>query len=155
MPASSGSRMRSADLTAAAVLVVFGLVVAFVVVPAQTSIGFGGTGGLSSAFMPTLAALTVSGLGALLALSLLRRRTDGPKAEEDADGRRVLLTAATTVACVLVFEFVGALVAIALLAAATAAILGERRPVPLVLLTGGTTAFFHVFVERLLGMPLP
>jgi len=147
-----------ADLAAAAVLVVFGLVVAFVVVPAQTSVGFAGTGGLSSAFMPTLAALGVSGLAVALLVATLRSPPPQPARHDGAaPGGRLRIAAIAALVCASAFAMsrFGVVAALPLLAAGAGVVLGERRPLPLLLLAVGTPLFFHVAVERLLGIPLP
>jgi hypothetical protein len=147
--------VRAAQRITGAILLLFGLAAAFWIVPAQTEPGFGGAGALPPSFMPTAGALTLAIFGALIALTGGGDPRQAPSPFADPAWRRGAIGLALLLLCGLIFAHVSALLALAMLAVLAMVLLGERRPIMLLAMAGGVAAFFHLFVERLLGNTLP
>jgi hypothetical protein len=148
--------MRSATLIANALLVAFGLIAIFIIIPAQTSRGFGPASAVSPAAMPTLAAAVIVLLAAAN-FAHAYAKSDRQRGSPFADGawRRAAAAILILVAAVLLMAFVRTWLALTLLTVATAWLLNERRWIVLVALPLAANAFFYAAIERLLGTPLP
>lgn len=83
--------------------------------------------------------------------------TDAAVVREDASGYRwrFLAVLAVTVAYTVAMEFTGYLVATAVFALIVNVILGERRPLRILLTTGAAVLMVALVFDRLLHIPLP
>lgn len=138
-PARPSLRSRGSLLLEAAVVGALALLLVFVIIPAETSEG--GIG-LSPAFLPTLCA-AAAGLFAV-ADALLRALRAEPSARYPEGWTAFFRIGAVAVAGVVVLAYLGAGACALVTVPAGMAVLGERRPLPLLaagLVCGGIFRF--------------
>lgn len=150
--------MRRADIISAALLVAFGLLVIFVVIPIWVPGHQEGNYGLRAQDTPYLT-MTVA---TALALFLLVRRLffDAGKEDEDNPIRKeswgfLAVTAAILVATLFLMEFVGVLAGGPFIVAVLMFMMGERRPLAIGLTAVAAPLAVWAFFWKLLEFPLP
>jgi hypothetical protein len=148
--------MRRADIISAALLLAFGLLVIFVVIPIWVPGHQGGNYGLRAQDAPYLTMIVVTGL----ALFFLIRRLFFDRSDEanpiskESWGFLALITV-ILVATLLLLEFVGVLAGGPFIVAVMMFLMGERRPLAI----GATAVLAPIavwaFFWKLLEFPLP
>lgn len=147
--------MRKADIVAACVLIVFGLLMLFVIIPAQTE------SGEEYGVPPATVPMAATGLVTLMALLLLikRLRQRDPDPEPNPIGNRqwlhIGLFTAVLLAGLALIKFLhfipGGIVFIAGLMLVT----GQRKPVTIALVSGLTPCLVYCALWYGLRIPLP
>jgi putative tricarboxylic transport membrane protein len=156
--------MRKADLVSAAVVTVFGLLLLLVIIPTWVERHEEGGYGLGARVMPNTMAIIVTALGVLLFASRLvegRIRRNAVSVEESvppmsrSNGTFFVMTSLLLIALTALFKWVGFLAAGPLTIAAFMLVMGERRPIPIVLTSVAAAGVIWLFFWRLLDVPLP
>lgn len=148
--------MRRADIISAALLVAFGLLVIFVVIPIWVPGHQSGNYGLRAQDTPYLTILVATGL----ALFFLVRRLFIDHSDEDApipaqSWGFLALTAVILVATLLLMEFVGLLAGGPFIVAVMMFLMGERRPLAIGVTAVVAPLAVWAFFWQLLEFPLP
>jgi Na+/melibiose symporter-like transporter len=156
--------MRKADLVSAAVVTVFGLLLLLVIIPTWVERHEEGGYGLGARVMPNTMAIIVTALGVLLFVSRLVEghiRRNAVSVDESAPpmsrSNRIFfaMTSLLLIALTALFKWVGFLAAGPLTIAAFMLVMGERRPIPIVLTSVAAAGVIWLFFWRLLDVPLP
>ena len=142
--------MPKSDLISGIVLMLFGLVLLFYVIPTQTSEG--GDATISPALLPQICAVGIAGLAMLLtfrAVGNLRRRVAAGKTVPMSEWWSALAVTLGVTVSVALFVWVNPAVAAGLLMVGLMLFMGERRVgfligIPLVLLVGAWFLFYKV-----------
>jgi hypothetical protein len=148
--------MRRTEIISAIVLVAFGLVLIAVIIPKYVA-GGGQQVDLSPAFMPYVAAGIITTVMAILVVAKLTRRTpqdDEPTPMSPAAWLFIGLVAAIFAATYVVMSLFGFVLG-GLVVVGSFMALARTRPIPLVVITVGFTVVVWLFVEKLMGIPLP
>lgn len=145
--------MRTANLISGVALAMFGLLMIFVIVPVQ--IEEGPPGMVSPRLLPQIMLWMITGLACLLVVTNLHRpETDSPspisRSEVVALGKIALAFAVSLT----LFRLAGPLWAGIALVAGTLVLLGERRPLLIVLMTAGLLGAIWVLFYQILRTPI-
>lgn len=145
--------MRTANLISGVALAMFGLLMIFVIVPVQ--IEKGPPGMVSPRLLPQIMLWMITGLACLLVVTNLRRpETDSfspiSRSEVVALGKIALAFAVSLT----LFRLAGPLWAGIALVAGTLVLLGERRPLLIVLMTAGLLGAIWVLFYQILRTPI-
>ncbi|MGE4325233.1 MAG: tripartite tricarboxylate transporter TctB family protein [Pseudodonghicola sp.] len=148
--------MKRADLISGAILAAFGLLMLIVVIPAQ--IETAPDGFVSPRLVPNLAMILVTGLSLLLVVKNLRPSGDSAWAPATVFSRgemiALLKIGAVFAVSLAAFLFGSPLVAGIVLVAGTLLLLGERRPLILVLMPAALLLAIWALFYKLLGSPI-
>jgi len=114
------------------------------------------TVGVGPAFVPQLVLVTMIGLTLVVLVQglLAARRSSHPRQEKKSDGRP-LLGMLATVATILLMDYLGIFVGIALFVIAVMVIAGERRPFHLIAMAVGTPLVIYLLFTVLLEVQFP
>ena len=147
--------MRKADITAACVLIVFGLAMLFVIIPAQTESGE--EYGVPPSTMPLAATGLVTAMAVLLLIQRLRKPREGGepnpiRAKQWLHIGGFTLFLALGLALIKYLHFIpGGIVFIAALMLIT----GQRKPLTIALVSGLTPCLVYSALWYGLRIPLP
>ena len=145
----------SATTIASALLLILGGAALY----GAVSMGIGTPDVPDAGFFPLLAALALVTLSGLQLLAQIRNRSlpDTPPAEAGppASERMALLVIACLVAYVPALEWLGFIIATALLVGLILAIFGIRRPLPYAIAVPVLAGGGYLLFDRVLGLPLP
>jgi len=148
--------MKRADLVSGVVLAVFSIVMLIAVIPAQ--IEPAPDGYVSPRLVPNLAMIVIAGLSLLLVLKNLRTSVVEPRAREAVFSRpemiALLKIAVVFAVSVGLFGLGAPLAAGIALIAGTLFLLGERRPLILVLMPAGLLLMVWALFYKVLGTPI-
>lgn len=145
--------MRTANLISGVVLAMFGLLMIFVVIPVQ--IEEGPPGMVSPRLVPQIMLWAITGLALLLVATNLRATPgDGPAPISRAEILALLKIAAAFAVALALFFLAGPLWAGIALVAGTLLLLGERRPLVVVLMTAGMLGATWVLFYQILRTPI-
>ena len=145
--------MRTANLISGVVLAMFGLLMIFVVIPVQ--IEEGPPGMVSPRLVPQIMLWAITGLALLLVATNLRATSgDGPAPISRAEILALLKIAAAFAVALALFFLAGPLWAGIALVAGTLLLLGERRPLVVVLMTAGMLGATWVLFYQILRTPI-
>lgn len=145
--------MRTANLISGAALVVFGLLMTFVVIPAQ--IEEGPPGMVSPRLVPQIMLWAITGLALLLVATNLRPKAeDGPAPISTSEILALLKVAAAFAIALVLFFLAGPLWAGIALVAGTLLLLGERRPLVVVGMTVALLGATWVLFYQILRTPI-
>lgn len=148
--------MKRADLISGAFLAAFGLLMLIVVIPAQ--IDTAPDGFVSPRLVPNLAMIVVTGLSLLLVVKSLRQVDDSPwgRMKVFSRGEMIALLKIGAVFAVSLAAFLLGAPPVAgiVLVAGTLLLLGERRPLILVLMPAGLLLAIWALFYKLLGSPI-
>lgn len=148
--------MKRADLVSGVVLTVFSIVMLIAVIPAQ--IEPAPDGYVSPRLVPNLAMIVIAGLSLLLVLKNLRTSVVEPRAREAVFSRpemiALLKVAVVFGVSVGLFGLGAPLAAGIALIAGTLFLLGERRPLILVLMPAGLLLTVWLLFYKVLGTPI-
>ena len=146
--------MRYANVVAGIVLAVVGLLTIFVVIPWQ--IAPGPAGYMSPRLVPTMMMVLITGLAALLAVNNLRCGAENPEHGEPQPFTRTEMLAVARIGgvfavSVALYLWVSPLAAGAALVVGALLVLGERRPLVIVLMPTGLLLAIWVLFYKVLG----
>ena len=148
------SRRLSASIIASALLVILGSAALY----GAIDMGIGTPEVPDAGFFPLLASLALAGLGTAQLVGELRRPAEADEAPTESPStsqRMAMSVIASLIAYVPALEWLGFLIATALLVAVLLAIFGVRRllsyAIAVPVLAGGSYLLF----DRVLGLPLP
>ncbi len=149
--------MRRADIIAASLLVAFGLLVIFVVIPVWVPGHQQGDYGLRAQDAPYLTIIVATGLSAfLLVRRLFTDREEGERNPIPRESWAFIALCGTLLAATLVLlEFAGILAGGPFVVAVMMLMMGERRPIAIGLTAIGAPIAVWVFFWKLLQFPLP
>lgn len=155
--------MNRADLIAGAAFTVAGLLILFVVIPLAVPGHDEGDYGLRAQDFPFVTAGLMTLLSGLLVGIRLTVATPGaPTAPEQGgaplswrNGRFLMLVSILFVVTFLLLDTIGIAAGGPLIIATFMLVLGERRPVPIVLMSVGVPLLIWLFFWKLLRFPLP
>lgn len=149
--------MRRADIISAAVLVAFGLLVIFVVIPIWVPGHEEGNYGLRAQDAPYLTIIVATGLAlVLLVRRLFFDRGGGERVPIPRESWAFLaLVAVLLVATLFLLEYVGILAGGPFIVAAMMFVMGERRPLAIGLTAVLAPLAVWAFFWKLLMFPLP
>ncbi|MDH3240221.1 MAG: tripartite tricarboxylate transporter TctB family protein [Alphaproteobacteria bacterium] len=151
--------MRRADIISAALLVAFGLLVIFVVIPVWVPGHAEGNYGLLAQDAPYLTMIVVTGLALfLLVRRLFFERSD--ESDEDAPIPKqswgfLALISVVLIATLFLMEFVGVLAGGPFIVAVLIYLMGERRPLAIGVTSVVAPLAIWAFFWKLLEFPLP
>ena len=148
--------MRRADIISAALLLAFGLLVIFVVIPIWVPGHEGGNYGLLAQDAPYLTMIVATGL----ALIFLVRRLFIDHSDEAAPIPKeswgfLALVAVVLIATLFLMEFVGVLAGGPFVVAVMMYLMGERRPLAIGVTAVAAPIAVWAFFWKLLEFPLP
>ncbi len=146
--------MRHANIASGIVLMIVGLLTIFVIIPWQ--IAPGPAGYMSPRLVPTMMMALITGLSALLVVNNLRSGTESPDANQPQPFTRAEMLAAAKLGgvfavCVALYLWVSPLAAGAALVVGALLVLGERRPLIIVLMPTGLLLAVWVLFYKVLG----
>lgn len=156
--------MRTADIFSCVLVTLFGLLLLFVFIPGWVPVEAGPGFGLSATTMPYVATITLTALAGMFFLYRLRdRHTDG-ETDKDDDATPpiprkswlfLLRGSLFLIVMAALFEWVGFLATGPLTVAGFMIMMGERRPLPIIITAVGATAITWLFFWQFLKFPLP
>ena len=146
--------MRRANVVSGAVLAILGLVILLVVIPAQ--IEPGPPGMMSPRLVPSLMMGLVTGLSVLLAVANLRAPADDPAQPSavpisGAEVAALFKLGAVFAVALALYALGSPLAAGAALIAGALLVLGERRPLAIVLMPAGLLLALWLLFYKVLG----
>jgi hypothetical protein len=156
--------VRRADIISAGLVTVFGLIVLFVIIPIWVPGHAKGDYGMRAQDMPLAAATLATALAALFFVWRILGRGERSEAERRDDetppiSRRnwmfLLRSVPFLIAMVFLFNWLGFLATGPVTIAGFMIIMGERRPVPIVVTSICATGGIWLFFWQLLRFPLP
>jgi hypothetical protein len=156
--------VRIFDIVSCAVVALFGLTLLFVIIPGWTPVESGPGFGLAATTMPNVAVVTATMLAATFFLyRVLDLHPDGESYEEyDATSpieRKnwlfLLRGSLFLIAMTALFEWAGFLVAGPPTVVGFMLMMGEKRPLAIVIASVGATAAIWLFFWQFLKFPLP
>ena len=156
--------MKTADIISCGLVTVIGLALLFVIIPGFVPVEAGPGFGLAATTMPNVAIITLTTLAAMFCIHRVRDRH--PEAETDKEEDTVapiprkswlflLRGSLFLIAVTALFEWVGFLAAGPLTIGGFMIMMGERRPVPIVLTSVCATVVTWLFFWQFLKFPLP
>jgi len=146
--------MRHANVVSGIVLVVAGLLAIFVIIPWQ--IAPGPEGYMSPRLVPTMMMALITGLAVVLVVNNLRAGGEGAEPDEPQPFTRGEMLAVAKIGgvfavSVALYLLVSPLAAGAALVVGALLVLGERRPIVLVLMPAGLLLAIWVLFYKVLG----
>lgn len=146
--------MRWANIVSGVVLAVVGLLAIFVVIPWEVAPGPAGY--MSPRLVPIMMMALVTGLSALLVVNNLRAPADDGESEQPQPFTRAEMLAAAKIGVVFaisvaLYLWVTPLAAGAALVVGALLVLGERRPLVIVLMPAGFLLAIWVLFYKVLG----
>lgn len=152
------------DIVSSALVVLFGLMLLFLVIPVWVPVEEGPEFGLAATTMPYVAAVTATGLAALFFMYRVRDRHERTEADNEYDAMPpipskswlfLLRGGLFLVAVTALFNWVGFLVAGPPTVAGFMIMMGERRPWHVGITGICATAAIWLFFWQFLKFPLP
>ena len=149
--------MRRADIISAALLVAFGLLVIFVVIPIWVPGHQEGNYGLRAQDAPYLTMIVATGLAAVFFIRRLFVDKDGGEPAPIPRQSWVFLgvVAAVLIATLVLLEYIGILAGGPFVVAVLMVMMGERRPIPIAVTAIVAPLLVWAFFWKLLQFPLP
>lgn len=142
--------MRQANIISGIILSLFGLVMLVFVIPWQIEAGPEGV--VPPSLVPNLTMIVVTGLSVILVLNNLRANPETGKAPiTRADIAALLKIGAIFVVTILLYLWVSPLAAGAALMVITLLVLGERRPIMILVLTSALLLAIWFLFYKVLG----
>jgi len=146
--------MRQADLISGIVLLFFGVILLFFIIPSQIEIDEDVL--LSPRLMPNLCAIIIIVLSTVLVAANVKPSTKPSEDQSEppislAEFKALFIMLAIIGTCLLLFFFAGALIASAVLIIGFMLVLGERRPLLLIVIPGSLLLGSYYLFYHLLG----
>ncbi len=141
--------MPKADLIAGVLLMTFGLLLLFWIIPAHTDQDTGAA--VPPALLPQICAIGITALAAILTINALRGTTPPGKAPKLTEWAAMGAVLTIIIAGAIMFKFVHPAAAGAFVSAATMLYMGERRLYLLILLPGTLVLSIYLSFYEFLG----
>lgn len=148
--------MRRADLIGGVLLLAFGLLFTFIILPTQT--GSGRWSGLSPIFFPSIVGLFLIGSCVLLLVQAIFAGStydDRPKPVTVRQVLNTVLALAIILSCILAMERFGFFYGAIPLVLGIMLYMGERNWLRLILLPAVCPYLIYLFLTQVMRMPLP
>ena len=143
--------MRHAEITVSTLLVVIGVVLAGIVIPKETVVAEDII--MGPAVLPTACAVLIAALSAIRLVILLRAQPEAGSETESLNWQTAAVIGILILISIGLFWLINPLIAGIFFLLSSMWLMGERRPVVLVLTPGVLTVSVYLLFYRVLGTP--